>query len=188
MVVEDSSGGLEIKLGTYNIESQYPIGLLVEIHLQDMAVMIEDGVVKAGLPPRSYESAPRELESQEVIDNHIIRTNSIVAVEPAECDIASLDDALCGRLVGVDNLTYEPLVDAAEPSVAEGFHRFVDGNGGEIFVYISPYADFATTELASSKLHIQGVLYYESVGGELGEQFVIRPRSKDDISPSDNPA
>lgn len=188
LVIEDNSGGMELKLGTYNIESQYPLGLLVEVTLKGTAVMVEDGVVKVGLPPRSYDSSPREFESQVVIDNYVVRTTSIVEVVPTECDVASLNDMLCGRLIGVDNLTYEPLADDAEPALAEGYYRFVDESDNAIFVYISPYADFANLEMPTSKLHIQGVLYYESVGGGLGKQFVIRPRSQDDISTLYNPS
>ena len=187
VVVEDGSGAVEVKLGIYNVASQYPLGLLVEIRLKGTAVMIENGVVKVGLPPRSYESAPREFEVQEIIDNHILRTNSVVIVEPTACNIPLLNSALCGRFICVDGLIYTPVAEDVEQSLKEGYYRFVDENGNAIFVYISPYADFANLEIPTSELSIQGILYYESVGGDFGKQFVVRPRSKDDISTTHNP-
>ena len=183
VVLDDGTGGVEVKVGIYNVESQYPLGLLVELRLKGTAAMIEDGVVKVGLPPRSYESVPREFEAQEVIDCHVIRTNSIEIVEPIVCDISALTTSLCGRFISVKNISK----DNNELGLSEGYHRFTDENGNAVFVYISPYADIANLEIPTSELHIRGILYYESVGGGLGKQFVIRPSSKDDISTTHNP-
>ena len=182
VVVEDATGGVEIRLGTYNIEAQYPVGLMVALYLNGTAVMVEDGVVQLGLPPQSFDDAPREMEAQEVIDSHIIRSNSVEAIEPLVCDITSLDETICGRFVKVCNLLYSPLEDYEE----RDYHRFVDNDGNAVFLYVSPYADFYDMEIPTSSLSLQGVLYYRTVGMGIGKQFVIKPNSKSDISTTDN--
>ena len=182
MIVEDESGAVEVNLGIYNIEAQYPIGLMVAIRLNGTAVMVEDGVVQLGLPPQSYDSAPRDMESQEVIDKHLIRSTSVLPVEPSVCDVESLDISMCGRFVKLYNLKHSPLEGYEERE----YHRFVDENENAIFAYISSYADFYGLEIPCEQLTVQGILYYETVGMSIGRQFVIKPRFANDISISNN--
>lgn len=182
MVVEGTSGGMEILLGIYDIASQYPIGLMVAIELKGTAIMLKNGTLQVGLPPQSFDSAPREFESQAVIDSHIKRSNSVENIEPLRCDIASLDVSLCGQFVNITNLRHTPLDEYNESN----YRRFEDENGNAIFMYISQYADFSDIEIPASKISIRGILYHEAVGGSVGEQFIVRPRSKDDISTSND--
>lgn len=185
IVVEDGSGGAEIKLGTYNNDIQYPVGLEVELHLNGTALMFENGVMQVGLPPHSHDSSPREMEAQAVIDSHVIRTNSVKPMQPLLCNIASLDTSICGRFIAIDNLNYSPSEEEEGGSVEE-YARFMDSEGKSLFLYVSPFADFSISELPSSNVTLQGILYYETVGLGIGKQFVIRPRFKDDISTSDS--
>lgn len=185
IVVEDGSGGAEIKLGIYNTASQYPVGLEVMLHLNGTALMLENGVVQVGLPPQSYDALPREMVAQAVIEQHIVRTDSVEPVQPILCNITSLDASLYGRFIAIENLHYAP-IEGEEKNTLEGYSRFEDKEGNSIFVYVSPYADFATSEVPTAKLSVQGILYHETVGLEIDRQFVIKPRFKDDFSISDS--
>ena len=181
-VIEDSTGGLEILLGTYNIASRYPAGTLVTIKLNGTAIMVENGVLQVGLPPYTFDSTPREFESQAVIDSHIIRGASVEDVKPTLCDITSLSPELCGRKIKIEGIYHSPLEDYEE----RDYHRFENDEGDAVFAYISPYADFSDIAIPTTELSIQGILYYETVGMSIGKQFVIRPISRDDISTTDH--
>ena len=185
LIVEDHSGGAEIKLGTYNIASRYPVGLLVALHLNGTALKIENGVVQVGLPPQSFDSSPREMESQLVIDKHIVRSSSVAPTTPATYNISSLDSTLCGRFVRIENICHAPLIENEEVAPTE-YYRFANNEDSAIFAYISTYADFAAMEIPTSEVAIQGILYHEAVGMGIGRQFVIKPRFKDDIATTDN--
>ena len=178
MVAESAVGGVEVLLGIYDIASQYPTGLEVAIDMQGCAVMLDRGVLQVGLPPRSYDSTPREFESQAIIDSHIKRSNSVVEINPLGCDITLLDTSLCGRFVSVDNLHPSPIDGYKE----ENYSRFADNNGNAIFLYISQYADFYDIETEQNSYTIQGILYFENLGKNIGWQYVIKPSSKDDIT------
>ena len=182
VTIEDNSGGLEVKLGIYNIATQYPIGLMVSLHLNGTAIMVNNGVVQVGLPPQCFDSSPREMEAQEVIDKHIIRSNSVEPTAPLLCDIKSLSNSMCGRFIQIENLHHAPLPDREECVALGGYHRFTDAENNAIFTYVSTYSDFANMEIPLSDTTIQGILYYETVGMSVGDQFVIKPRYKDDIS------
>lgn len=178
LFVEDESGAAEIKLGTYNISAQYPVGLMVAIRLKGTSVMLGDGAVQVGLPPRSYDSSPREFEAQQVIDKHIVRSSSVEPASPMLLAIQSLDASLCGRFIRVEGLRYTPCAD----DKFESYYRFTNNNGEEIFVEITPYANFSDLEIPTSELAIQGILLHKTIGGEEGRQFVIKPRTEDDIA------
>ena len=177
--IEDETGAIEIKLGIYNIAAQYPVGLMVALRLKGCAVMLDNGILQVGLPPQSFDTAPREFEAQEVIDQHIIRSNSIEEITPLVLDIPSLHTSLCGRFVRISGLYYVPLADSEGNSE---YYRFIDNEERIILAYISPYADFSAIALPTTTTTIQGILCHESVGGGMGRQFVIKPRFADDIS------
>ena len=181
LLIEDATGGAEVLTGTYNIASQYPIGLQVTLLLKGCAIMLDNGVIQIGLPPLSFDSSPREFEAQEVIDQHILRSSSVEPMSPISCDVASLNETLCGRFVKVCGLTPSPLEGYEELE----YKRLIDGDGNAIFLYISQFSDFYTLEIPQTTISLQGILYHESVGMNIGKQFIIKPRSKDDISITD---
>lgn len=179
LFIEDESGGAEILLGTYNIASQYPIGLQVAIHLKGTAVAVEDGVVKIGLPPQSYDSAPREMEAQAVIDCHLIRGTSIEDPTPHTYRIGELEMPMCGQFIRIEGLLCSPeLWNEGETMV--GYRAFTDEEGAVIYTSVSEYASFADMATPSEIVTIEGILSYEAVGE--GRQYVIKPRSKDDFT------
>ena len=178
MFVEDETGAVEVKLGTYNIEAQYPIGLEVALHLNGCAIMLNNGTLQVGLPPQSFDSAPREFEAQEVINLHIVRSSSVEVISPLSLNIPSLNPSLCGRFVRISDLHFVPPTDNS----SNGYYHFVDNEENFIFTYISPYANFSNMDIPTSSTAIQGILYYEPVGGGMGRQFVIKPRFEDDIT------
>ena len=178
LVVEDETGGVELLLGTYNIASQYPVGLKVALHLKGLAVAAKGEVVQVGLPPQSFDDLPREMESQVVIDSHLVRSNSVEDIEPTECDLSAICASLCGRFVAFGSLSHTPLEGVEESD----YYRLVDSGGNAIFLYVSSYSEFANPDIPSSELSVRGILYYEAVGMGIGRHFVVKPRTKDDIS------
>ncbi|MBQ5647599.1 MAG: hypothetical protein IIV16_00575 [Alistipes sp.] len=186
IIVEDESGGAEIKLGTYSSATQYPIGLEISLHLKGLAVMVENGVIQVGLPPQSHDSSPRELEAQAVIDRHIVRSTSVAPTQPSRRNIVSLTESDCGRFVRINGVKHVPIEEHDADCTIVGYHRFIDSTDKAIFTYVSPYADFATSEIPASEADIQGILYCETINAAGGKQFVIKPRFAHDISPADN--
>ena len=134
MFIEDGTGGAEIKLGIYDIESQYPIGLPVAIRLNGTAIMDKNGYLQIGLPKQSFDSEPKEFESQVVIDKHITRGKEVLNIEPLLCDIQSLNTSLCGRFVKVEAVSHAPLTDGDSELTLQGYHRFVDSNNNAILM------------------------------------------------------
>lgn len=179
LFVEDESGGVEILLGLYDADATYPEGLYVVLQLYGTAVMVKNGVVQVGLPPTSYDDEPREMESQVVIDKHILRGDSVVPIEPKRCGIEELSESMCGTLVCVSGLRYAPIVED-EKSLLSGMCRFVDSEGAMLYSYVSEYANFATEPIPDGEVAICGILSYEYVGEVSQHYFVVTPRRLSD--------
>lgn len=181
MFVEDETGAAEVLLGIYDIATQYPEGVEVALRLRGCAIRKESGVVQIGLPPYSYDTKPREFESQVIIDSHIVRGVSVAPLEPRHTDIASLSTVGCGRLVRVEGLHYVPDENLDTEPQMVGYSRFVDSEESELYCYISEYADFADIAVPTTEVTLQGVLLYENVGGDRGVQYVIKPSRAEDV-------
>ena len=182
LIVNDRTRAVELLIDNNLLFSQYPLGALLAINLNGLATMIENGILQVGLPPRSFDSKPRHLDSPELLRKHKIRSNSREEVSPRNCKAENLDLSLCGELITIDNLQYSPLDGLETENTMAGYHRFTEGENGTIFTFVRDYAYFADMEIPQTTLSVTGILYYEPVGMNIGRQFVIRPRTADDIT------
>ena len=175
LFIEDSNGAFELLLGNYNMHKVYPVGLEVALHLEGLAVALKDGVVQVGLPPESYDLAPREIEAQVLLDRHLLCGTSVEPIEPLLCDISTLEPSMCGRLVRLRSLTHSPIGEELE------YRRYVDENQQVLFLYISPYSSLVAPESIDS---LTGILTLCEM--EDGSVYVITPRFQDDVAILDN--
>ena len=182
LLIEDETGAVEILIGTHLTASLYPIGTLIELRLEGLAAMLNNGVVQVGLTPQSFDIEPRPMGSKLVINNHLIRCGKVEEVTPLSCSVAELNSSLCGRLVTIHSLHHTPLEGYEEEQTMVGYHRFTDSEGNAIFTHVSDYADFANGEVPTSDTSITGILYHESVEMNIGYHYVIRARSANDIT------
>jgi hypothetical protein len=171
LFIEDGSGAVELLIGNYNMQKVYPVGLQVALRLEGLAVALVDGVVQVGLPPESYDIAPREIGAQVTLDRHLICGTSVEPIEPLLCDIPTLDDAMCGRLVRVRSLAHSPLDDEVE------YRRYVDENQQVLYIYISDHSSLVAPEQIDA---LTGILSLRQM--EEGSVYVITPRFEDDFA------
>lgn len=184
IVVEDESGGAEIKVGLLNANAIYPLGLMIALHLNELAIMYDKGVLQIGMPSPEQDGLPVELASPESRAKHLVRSNSVVEMKPHNCTIASLSKELCGRFIAIKALRHEPLDESAEEATWAEYHRFTDAEGNAIYTYVSAYTSISSNPIPAVELDFSGILYKELINEEVGEQFVIKPRIADDITPT----
>ena len=174
LVVEDATGAIELMIGMDYLYRTYPVGSLLAVRLQGLAIDEYNGVLRVGLQPESWDYRTTSYMShQAVADKYIYRTNSTVAPEPECLTAGALTKRLCGRLVTVEGLH----ADDEAVTWAEGrytsYRKFRDERGDSIYVQTSPYARFAAQELPSDVVSITGVLYYGAVSGSR-KAFIIK--------------
>ena len=187
--VEDSTGGIEVMAGTYNIWRKYPQGTALSLSLNGCRTAFSDGVMQVGLQPESYSSYEvAYFMSDVLLDSHIRRSDDRAEPMPTVVTIATLDDSLCGRLVRIDGLKYSP-ADGAEENAAPqmiGYNRFTDSAGNTVYTFVRDDADFASKPLPLGETAVCGILLHGNVP-DAGRQFIIKPRTEADYESCDNP-
>ena len=174
LVIEDATGTLELMIGMDYLYRTYPVGSLLAVRLQGLAIDEYNGVLRVGLQPDKWDYRTTSYMSHQAIaDKYIYRTNSIAVPVPEHLSAGELTKRLCGQLVTVKGVH----ADDEATTWAEGrytsYRKFRDERGDSIYVQTSPYARFAAQELPSDEVSITGVLYYGEVSGGR-KTFIIK--------------
>ncbi len=178
LFAEDGTGGVEIFVGTYNSSAKYPAGADIALRLNGCAVALTDGVLQIGLEAESYSSTAVDYFLSDVLlDRHIVRGADRVPVEPADVTVGELTETMCGRLVRIPGVRYSP-ADEADDGRCEGFRRFTDTAGNEIYTSVSEYADFADAAIPDGTAALRGILLHGHVTN-VGRGFIVKPIDAD---------
>ena len=181
LVIEDATGTLELMIGMDYLYRTYPVGSLLAVRLQGLAIDEYNGVLRVGLQPDKWDYRTTSYMShQAVVDRYVYRTNSIVALEPERLSAGELTKRLCGRLVTVEGLHADDQATTWAEGRYTSYRRFRDEQGDSIYVQTSPYARFAAQELPSDEVSITGVLYYGDVSGS-SKAFIIKMCDEKDV-------
>ncbi len=191
-IIEDLTGAVEVKAGTWHLHNAYPLGLQVAVRAHGLKLTMADGVVQVGLPPLSADDpSSRYFGWEGALKERVQTGGGVQELSPRVLGIGELDVALCGRLVKVEGLTFDPGVSGdmtwaypAQGKVAPrmGYRVFGNGNGGQITVVTSGYASFASHEIPAGKVSVTGILLYGKQNGSGSEKFMLKLRQEADLA------
>ena len=184
--IEDATGGVEILSGLYDNHSLYPLGLRVSMSLEGCAAVLRDNIVQIGLPTDPSAQRPASFDVPALLASFVRRDSSVGEAVATPLAYGELRAELCGCLVEVAGLRYEPLEEAEREAPMGGYRRFVTAADEELYCYTSSYADFADCVAPSGEVSLRGILYYESVGAGDGRHYVIKPSFWSDVTSADN--
>ncbi len=183
IVVEDSTGGMEVRLDGYCLASLYPEGCGVVVSLDGLWASRYDGVLQVGRVGYQWnELLVEPIATQREIQRRVRVCSVAEAWEPmAPIAPSALSEDMCGRLVCIGP------VRCAEEGARWGDDNygsycdrlFVAEDGHRVVVRTSRYADFATMAIPTRWLTLKGVLYRDRYEGE--DVFVLKIRSLDDV-------
>lgn len=178
LTIEDSSGGVEIMAGLYDLHNIYPIGYYLSVKLSGCSAGKYNGVLQIGTRAASYSNYPTDyFSSRALLELYLTRFDLRREVAPQVLSIGELREELCGKLVSIGGLT---LSTSQGDGAWEGYSIFTDSANTRIAVYTSAYADYASKKIPSSKVAITGILQQAKVDGE--KMFVIKMRYESDCS------
>lgn len=187
IVVEDSSGGVVVKLGSWDLAALYPMGVEVALYAEGLAVAYVDGVLTVGRTIYDWSGGRVEpIEPREEMVRRVVVTDYVVDVAPRTKAIDELTESDCGRLIRIEGLRYvgEPAVGWGTTEYGSEVDReFVDDKGNRILVRTSRYAAFAERRVPDGEVAISGVLYRDRYRGE--ELFVLKMRDMGDVEEVD---
>ena len=177
LCIESDGAGMELLAGIDRLHVDYPVGCRVTLRLKGLTLGFARGVLQAGTKPEvgSYY-ATGYLASPAAVAAHLVRLDEQVEpVEPTCRSLEALTSDLCGTLVRIDDLRYEP-ADASETGWA-GYRCFRDPTGTALYTYVRNSADFADAEVPSGRCALAGILQYEASGG----RYLLKLRDENDV-------
>lgn len=188
-MMEDATGAIEVRAGSYDLHNVFPVGRRVFIHLRGLVIGAYNGVLQVGLPPiagsgfqTDYFGVPA------VVQRYVVVGDERDLPQPAAVFIADLDEGMCGRLVRIENVTSvaDGSTTLAVPFTGPGskpqtgYRIFADAWGNEIAVVTSGYADFAGAPLPAGAVSLTGILSKGKT--DTGrEMYMIRMRDGQDV-------
>lgn len=183
-IINDSSGGVEIMAGIYDLHVLYPEGQKLYIALQGCTLSRSYGVVQIGLGSEEHSGFDVDyFGSRVLLDKHISRSAENRIVTPTRCEIAALQPDDCGRLITVSAISLVSAEYADGWNINTegkwlGYNIFRSAEGHEIAVYISEYASYSGLHIPTSEVDITGILQRGEVAGE--ERYMLKMSREDD--------
>lgn len=179
VVLDDGTGGAELRIAEYNLHTIYPTGCCLTVSLQGCALGERNGVLQIGLQSEPYSPYPTDyISSRVLLDRIVHRTDRRGEAAAIPCTVPQLGAALCGRLVRLDGLRLLPDPSTVSPAW-EGYRLFEDAAGHTVAVYTSAYARFAGSEVPQQPCSLTGILEY-GTAGSYGKRFILQMRDEND--------
>ena len=99
LVLDDGTGGAELRIAEYNLYTICPSGCRLTVSLRGCALGERNGVLQIGLPPDAYSPYPTGYISSRVLLERLLHpTGERQEPVATPCEIARLGTASCGRL------------------------------------------------------------------------------------------
>lgn len=169
IVIQDSTGGIELKLNRTGIYTDFPVGMKIGLKCKGLTIGDYNGLIQLGLG--TYQSGIyTNLSGIEdvLIDSYVFKGPKNQSIVAKKKTISTLTAQDISTLIQLDNIefarsdtgsTYADVI--AKVSVN---HTLTDCNKNEILLRTSDFADFAGTIVPSKNGTITAILSkYQSV-------------------------
>lgn len=187
---EGATAGIQIELGERPLYGFYPIGSTIQVHLKDLKVALDRGVVKIGTKLEGVDATSYDLDRipKDVREKKLIKTcDAIVELKPKEVNY--IEEALTqeniNTLIKIKNvqfkspetsITYYPTGATSTTSNV----ALVDATGNQVNLRVSKYASFKDDKLPTNSGEITVLVSYYSSGNSSEYQLFIR--DTDDVN------
>lgn len=184
VVIQDSTGGIEVNFSNGFLYNRYPIGRKIYIRCKGLVLTDYRNLIQlAGgfVVENGQYSTTGLTENQE--RDHIVRGFLGAPPVPKTVSIAAMSPSLVSTLITIEGVQFTNADTAKTWADAPSFtslNRTIENCGGaKLLVRTSGYADFAIEKTPSGKGSITGVL------GIFNNDYQLYIRNTDDVSMND---
>lgn len=176
IVIQDASGGIDIRINTNGLYNDYPVGQKVYVKCQGLYMSDYNRLIQLGGSVGTDNNGNPILNGIEeaLFQEHILKGNEFQLLEPEVVTVSDLSDARVSTLVKLENVQFSDreLANTYADAVNKRSANLTveDCNGASVTLRSSGYADFAAETVPQGKGTLIGVY---SVFGATG-QFYIR--------------
>lgn len=192
IILDDGSAAVAVRINLYDLHNIYRIGQRVVVDCAGLAIGRADGIVTLGSGIDSWSSYRVDgFSLRSEADRHLFPTADVESPLPDVISTSELNEALCGRLVRLNELRLSPhttpsatwAVDIADnPYSSVTTRYFYTPAGDSLAVVTSSYADFALEVIPIEPLSLTGILQ-RGASGTSTNAFSLKLRDSLDYAP-----
>ncbi len=166
LVVQDSSGAIEIKVDLEGSLHQYSIGTTITLYCSDIWIASNGGTIYLGDEPTADDIV--DTLSLSDFERRLLDVNSDSDIlSPLRTTIAELSTSLISTYIYIEGLTL--LDDGGDRSFCtydeesgcrlSTTHTLVDGDGSDIELFVASTVIYAEESIPTGELTLYGILY-----------------------------
>ena len=180
LVVEDETGGIQIRLDAIGLFNEYPLGREVVMKCKDLYISDFQGLPQLSAAEGSGSNIQSIAIPEPLIPEFLFNSTTTEKVEPNVISINQVSSNLLNTLVRIENVqftvgsVFKPLADSENQFSFN--HDLEDCNENEILVRTSGFASFADEMTPSGKGSVEGVL------SVFREDYQLLLRSYEDLN------
>ena len=180
IVIEDTSGGIEIEINDTYMFTNYPVGQKLMIKLNGLVLGEYKGILELG---KDYNLANGIIRLEPDDENiFLLKKCEVSELKPKVITIDKINDDMLNTLVKIENVQFTKADSGqtwadSDPKINR---HLIDQNSDTLQVRTSKYASFAADTLPNGSGTIVGVL------GKHDSDYQLYIRNLDDVS-MDNP-
>ena len=165
LIIQDSSGGVEILCSSERLYTSYPLGARVRVSCNGLYLSSYNGVVRLGAEPTSDYSMGYMTPLETSVHVRVEALESLPA--PTMLDVDDISVEHISTLVGLDAVAIESdyetfcAFDELTGKPLHTMHRVVDNNGCSVPLRVNKNALYATEPLPTGKGLIYCIVDYE---------------------------
>lgn len=181
LVIEDASGGIEVKFNDGFLYTDYPVGRKICIRCKDLILTDYNGVTQlTGSLVESGGALDAFGLTESQVRTHLTKgTNSAQPKTPKKITLSDLNQSLISTLIQIDSVQFiaaDTVKTYADARTLNSLNRTLeDCSGKKLVVRTSGYANFASALTPSKRVSVTGVL------GIFGTTYQLYLRDLNDI-------
>ncbi|MDR0954985.1 MAG: DUF5689 domain-containing protein [Rikenellaceae bacterium] len=180
--LDDTTGGVEVMAGLYDLHTLYPVGRVVYINLKGLTLTLneETGVFQLGIAKQTSNGtlSVDYIGHSALIDRHVTRAGMNYEFRIPELSIGDLTDARLGQLITIQGVRFGLGGEETWATLGGGATKELlatDDTGHRIYITTSDYADFAGETTPTGTLDITGILTKQ------GKNYALKMRDLRDV-------
>lgn len=156
LMIQDATGGIELKLNKTSLYNEYKVGQIVFVKLQNLVMGDYRGLIQLG---GVYEGGVGQLPEL-ALKNHLFK-DSLPGIPPAPRKLYNFNEIVpeyISTLIRFDSVEF---ADAGMPYVTPGeeaSNRTLNINGGTLVIRNSKYSNFSNDIIPEGKGSVIGIL------------------------------
>jgi hypothetical protein len=191
--LDDTTGGVEVMAGLYDLHTLYSIGRVVYINLKGLTLTRNDetGVFQLGIAKQATDGtlSVDYIGHSALIDRHVTRAGMNYEFRIPDLTIGDLTDARLGQLVTVQGIRLGLGGEETWATPGRGATKELlatdKSSGLRIYITTSDYANFAGEITPTGTLAISGILMKVKDKDEdkYKNEYVLKIRDLRDVCP-----